>query len=124
MHSEEGGNSLRRPPSRHPRAQRFQLLAGNGGPGCPPVLDPRDHAPVNPTTISIRLQAGFPLGEVKSHFHNVRIDSPDSSTRVVTLGAVPADRDFELTWTAAAEKTPSVGLFREQAPATTISLPM
>ena len=25
-----------------------------------------------------------------------------------------ADRDFELTWTAAAEKTPSVGVFREQ----------
>ena len=82
----------------------------------PPVLDSRDHAPVNPTTISIWLQAGFPIGEVKSHFHNVKIDSPDSSTRVITLadGAVPADRDFELTWTAAAEKTPSVGLFREQ----------
>jgi Ca-activated chloride channel family protein len=82
----------------------------------PPVLDPKDHAPVNPTTISIRLQAGFPLGEVKSHFHNVKIDSPDSSTRVITLadGAVPADRDFELTWTAAAEKTPSFGVFREQ----------
>jgi Ca-activated chloride channel family protein len=82
----------------------------------PPVLDPRDHPPVNPTTISIRLQAGFPLGEVKSHFHNVKIDSPNSSTRVITLadGVVPADRDFELTWTAAPEKTPSVGVFREQ----------
>jgi Ca-activated chloride channel homolog len=82
----------------------------------PPVLDPRDHAPTNPTTISIRLHAGFPIGEVKSHFHNVKIDNPDSSTRVITLadGAVPADRDFELTWTAAAEKTPTVGLFREQ----------
>ena len=82
----------------------------------PPVLDPRDHAPTNPATISIRLQSGFPIGEVKSHFHNVKIDNPDSSTRVITLadGAVPADRDFELTWTAAAEKTPTVGLFREQ----------
>ena len=82
----------------------------------PPVLDPRDHAPTNPTTISIRLHAGFPIGEVKSHFHNVKIDNPDSSTRVITLadGAVRADRDFELTWTAAAEKTPTVGLFREQ----------
>jgi Ca-activated chloride channel homolog len=82
----------------------------------PPVLDPRDHAPVNPTTISIRLQAGFPIGEVKSRFHNVKIDSPGTSTRVITLadGAVPADRDFELTWTAAADKTPSVGLFHEQ----------
>ena len=32
----------------------------------------------------------------------------------IRRGAVPADRDFELTWTAAAEKTPSVGVFREQ----------
>ena len=26
---------------------------------------------------------------------------------------MPADRDFELTWKPAAEKAPSVGLFRE-----------
>jgi Ca-activated chloride channel homolog len=112
-----------------PLVQSVDLRAGDNGWGAaasdpvpdrdrisPPVLDPSDHAPVNPTSISIRLQAGFPLGEVKSHFHNVKIDSPDSMTRVITLadGAVPADRDFELTWTAAAEKAPSVGVFREQ----------
>ena len=36
-------------------------------------------------------------------------------TRVIKLaeGPVPADRDFELTWKPAAEKAPSVGLFRE-----------
>ena len=81
----------------------------------PPVLDPAEHAPVNPTAITVRLQAGFPLGEVKSHHHQVKIDSPDSSTRVIRLaeGLVPADRDFELTWKPAAEKAPSVGLFRE-----------
>jgi Ca-activated chloride channel family protein len=81
----------------------------------PPVLAPAEHAPVNPTAITVRLQAGFPLGEVKSHHHQVKIDSPDSSTRVIRLaeGLVPADRDFELTWKPAAEKAPSVGLFRE-----------
>jgi len=70
---------------------------------------------VNPTSITVHLQAGFPLGEVKSHHHEVKIDSPDSATRVVTLaaGAVPADSDFELTWKPAAENAPSVGLFRE-----------
>jgi Ca-activated chloride channel family protein len=82
----------------------------------PPVLDPQDNPPVNPTSISIRLRAGFLLGEVKSHFHNVKIESPESTTRIVTLvdDVVPADRDFELTWTAAPEKSPSVGLFHEQ----------
>jgi Ca-activated chloride channel family protein len=81
----------------------------------PPVLAPAEHAPVNPTAITVRLQAGFPLGEVESHHHQVKIDSPDSSTRVIRLaeGLVPADRDFELTWKPAAEKAPSVGLFRE-----------
>jgi Ca-activated chloride channel family protein len=81
----------------------------------PPVLDPAKTAPVNPTSITVRLKAGFAVGEVKSHHHKVKIENPDSTTRIVTLadGAVPADRDFELTWKPAAEKAPSVGLFRE-----------
>lgn len=81
----------------------------------PPVLDPAKSAPGNPTSITVRLKAGFALGEVKSHHHNIKTESPDSTTRVVTLadGAVPADRDFELTWKPAAGKAPSVGLFRE-----------
>lgn len=81
----------------------------------PPVLDPAKNAPVNPTAITVHLQAGFPLGEVKSHHHQVKIESPDNATRTITLadGVVPADRDFELSWKAAAETVPSVGLFRE-----------
>ncbi|WP_316162343.1 marine proteobacterial sortase target protein [Bradyrhizobium sp. SZCCHNRI20481] len=82
----------------------------------PEVLDPAKNDPVNPTRIAVRLQAGFALGEVKSHHHQVTIDSPDAKTRVVTLaeGVVPADRDFELTWKPAAAAMPSVGLFHEQ----------
>ncbi|WFU24532.1 marine proteobacterial sortase target protein [Bradyrhizobium sp. CB1717] len=82
----------------------------------PPVLDPAKNAPANPTSITVHLKAGFALGEIKSHHHNVKVESPDNTTRVVTLadGAVPADRDFELTWKPAAEKAPSVGLFRER----------
>jgi Ca-activated chloride channel homolog len=81
----------------------------------PPALDPAEHAPVNPTTITVHLAAGFPLGEVKSPFHPIKIESPDASTRMIRLadGPVPADRDFELTWKPSAEKAPSVGLFRE-----------
>jgi Ca-activated chloride channel family protein len=81
----------------------------------PPVLDPAHNAPINPTQITVHLQAGFPLGEVKSHHHAVTIESPDATTRLIKLGEgpVPADRDFELTWKPAAETAPSVGLFRE-----------
>jgi Ca-activated chloride channel homolog len=81
----------------------------------PETLDPAKNPPVNPTTITVRLQAGFPLGEVKSHFHPIKTEKPDDSTRIIRLaeGAVPADRDFELSWKPAAEQAPSVGLFRE-----------
>jgi Ca-activated chloride channel family protein len=79
------------------------------------VLDPALNPPVNPTSITVRLQAGFPLGEVKSHHHAIKTESPDGSTRIIKLAesVVPADRDFELTWKPAAEQAPSVGLFRE-----------
>ncbi|WP_315780631.1 MULTISPECIES: marine proteobacterial sortase target protein [unclassified Bradyrhizobium] len=82
----------------------------------PEVLDPAKDAPVNPTRITVRLQAGFALGEVKSHHHPVTVESPDAKTRIVTLaeGVVPADRDFELTWKPASAAVPSVGLFHEQ----------
>ncbi|WP_430650043.1 marine proteobacterial sortase target protein [Bradyrhizobium ivorense] len=111
-----------------PLVQSVDLRADGGGWGAtttdpvpdrdritPEVLDPAAHAPVNPTNITVRLNAGFPLGEVKSPFHQVKIEGPDSTTRIVKLaeGPVPADRDFELTWKPAAEKAPSVGLFRE-----------
>jgi Ca-activated chloride channel family protein len=81
----------------------------------PVVLDPAQNQPFNPTKITVHLRAGFPLGEVKSHHHAVRIESPDASSREITLadGVVPADRDFELTWKGAAGTAPSVGLFRE-----------
>ena len=82
---------------------------------APPVLDPAQNGPVNPTSITVHLQAGFALGEVKSAHHAVTMESPDKSTRIIRLkeGTVPADQDFELTWRPAAEKAPSVGLFRE-----------
>ena len=82
----------------------------------PEVLDPATNAPVNPTRITVRLQAGFPLGEVKSHHHAIKTEKPDASTSIIRLaeGPVPADRDFELTWKPVAEKAPSVGLFRER----------
>ena len=81
-----------------------------------PVLDPREQGPVNPVQITVRLQAGFPLADVKSHHHQVTTENVSADTQVIKLieGPVPADRDFELTWTSAAQRAPSVGLFRER----------
>jgi Ca-activated chloride channel family protein len=81
-----------------------------------PVLDPRAEPPTNPVAITVHLSAGFPLGDVRSPHHAVKIDAPADDVRVIRLDnhVVPADRDFELTWTSAAVAAPSVGLFRER----------
>jgi Ca-activated chloride channel homolog len=80
-----------------------------------PVLDPRVEPPTNPVAITVHLNAGFPLGDVKSHHHAVKIDAPSDDVRIISLDnhVTPADRDFELTWEPAAAAAPSVGLFRE-----------
>jgi Ca-activated chloride channel homolog len=82
----------------------------------PPVLDPRLNLPVNPVAVTVRLQPGFPLAEVKSHHHPVTVEAPADGVRVIKLAerVVPADRDFELTWRPADSAAPSVGLFRER----------
>ena len=77
----------------------------------PPVLDPRKHAPVNPTTISVTLNAGFGLGEVKSFYHPIKTD-PASQVISLADGNVPADNDFALEWQAAGT-APQAGLFTE-----------
>ena len=80
----------------------------------PPVLDPAKHGPVNPVSINVTLNAGFALDDVKSAFHKINITSSDEQSRVLTLAdaIVPADKDFELTWTAKGT-APQVGLFHE-----------
>jgi len=87
-----------------------------------PVLDPAVEPPTNPVAITVRLNAGFPLGEVKSHHHAVTMEAPSADACVVKLDAhvVPADRDFELTWTPAATAAPAFGLFREHVGNATI----
>lgn len=80
-----------------------------------PVLDPKENAKINPVTMTVKLAAGFPLGDVTSHFHKIVSKEQYDSTRILTLEntEVPADRDFELTWTAAGD-APNAALFTER----------
>jgi Ca-activated chloride channel family protein len=102
-----GGWGKTNEPANDPVPDRDRITA--------PVLDPRVEPPTNPVAITVHLNAGFPLGDVKSHHHAVKIDAPSDDVRVIRLDnhVVPADRDFELTWMPAAAAAPSVGLFRE-----------
>ncbi|MBX5103669.1 marine proteobacterial sortase target protein [Rhizobium lentis] len=80
-----------------------------------PVLNPSENARINPVSLTVDLKAGFPLGDVRSSFHDIDIRQDGEQARTISLkgDAVPADKDFELTWKAVAGKTPSAGLFRE-----------
>jgi len=81
----------------------------------PPVLDPRTHTPINPTTISVSLQPGFALADVSSAYHRVSItDEGRNGRRIVLQGPVEANRDFELDWRAAPAAAPTASLFSER----------
>ncbi|NLS17553.1 marine proteobacterial sortase target protein [Rhizobium sp. P40RR-XXII] len=78
-----------------------------------PLLAP-DSNRINTVTLKVNLNAGFPLDDVKSLYHTVKIDKvSDGARRIVLDGEATADRDFVLEWNAVASNVPSVGLFRE-----------
>jgi len=79
-----------------------------------PIVDPRD-GPINPVSIEIHLQPGFPIANLISPFHPIAVENEGNSGRIVRLaaGETPADRDFELRWRSAAADG-AIGLFRER----------
>lgn len=80
-----------------------------------PLIDPRRHGPLNPVSIEVHLRPGFPIANLMSPNHRIRIEQGAAGERIVRLadGEVPADRDFELNWRSAGA-SPTVGLFRER----------
>ncbi|MCG8427172.1 MAG: marine proteobacterial sortase target protein [Chromatiales bacterium] len=80
----------------------------------PPVVDPTEPK-VNPVTMEIRLDAGFPLAHIESRFHPVTIENHTDGYHLIRLEpGVPADRDFELIWTPQIDQMPKGALFNEQ----------
>jgi Ca-activated chloride channel family protein len=80
----------------------------------PPVaLDPDEN--LNPVTLRVTLEAGFPLSRLVSPYHPVQIARPDGRRHVIVLdGPVPADRDFVLRWAPEAGRTPKAAVFTEE----------
>ncbi len=81
----------------------------------PPVLDPAKAGKINPVSIQVKLNAGFALGDVKSSFHQITLNKTGDETATLSLaqGTVPADKDFELTWSPQAASVPQTALFHE-----------
>jgi len=83
---------------------------------APPVLNPETEGKTNPVTLSVILDAGFALGDIKSHHHTVKLDKDDMRATLsldAPKGQVPADKDFELTWLPEDGTGPNAALFTQ-----------
>ena len=79
----------------------------------PPVLSIESETS-NRVNISILLSAGFDLGLVNSPYHHVEeIIVNDSTRKIQLVDDVPANRDFELVWTASNNQSPQAALFKQ-----------
>jgi len=80
-----------------------------------PVRHPDDPVP-NPLSLSIALDAGFPLAAIDSPYHAIDIEKVSPSRRLITLaeGPVPANRDFVLEWRPALDGVPLASVFAEE----------
>ncbi|HZZ91279.1 MAG TPA: marine proteobacterial sortase target protein [Usitatibacter sp.] len=86
----------------------------------PPILSPAyaDAAapgPVNPVDIAVLIDAGVPIANVTSSYHDAALQKAADGRMGVTLAKdqEEADHDFELTWTLAPGGSTQGALFRE-----------
>mgnify|MGYP003700583925 FL=1 len=81
----------------------------------PPVLHP-DMGDINPVSLAVTLDAGFPLGDITSAHHKIALKRDGERKASLTLAEelVPANRDFEMVWKPAATSAPTAALFRER----------
>ncbi len=80
----------------------------------PPVLHPAEGA-INPVTLSIKLEAGFPLARVESASHAIDVEEDGAGTAQIGFvnGSERADRDFVLAWSPQIGDAPRAALFTE-----------
>ena len=82
----------------------------------PPVW--QGEGKINPITLTVHLDAGFPLARVASPYHAIRRVDEDAARGITTITLADtdtvADRDFELSWAPQAGRAPRAALFTEQ----------
>jgi Ca-activated chloride channel family protein len=69
-----------------------------------------------PVSITVRVEPGFPLADIRSPSHAIRVTPGAANTYVVSLdeGSVPADSDFVLEWRSEIGNDPVAALFHEE----------
>lgn len=91
----------------------------------PPVQAPSQGS-INPVSLSLTLDPGFPVAKVESPFHPIIVIPDQEGGYQVSLkaDAVPADRDFLLIWHPTARTEPMARVFSEQKNGETYALLM
>ena len=71
---------------------------------------------INPVSVHIELDAGFPVSQIKSSYHPVSLYDHGEGRYTINLaeGQVPSDHDFELVWEPEAGQAPQTALFSER----------
>jgi hypothetical protein len=79
-----------------------------------PVVRP-EWGKINPVSLTVNLEAGFPLGDVASDSHKLSIVRNGTTAASVGLtdGDVPSDRDFTFSFAPAAGAAPVASLLKE-----------
>ena len=96
---------------------------------APTLLDPKDE-PVEylrlPLTLTVNLDAGFPIENIDSPYHKISVNKVDEDSSQITLtdGPVPANKDFLLEWNAQPSTKPYSALFTQEIGAETYLLTM
>jgi Ca-activated chloride channel family protein len=96
---------------------RAALLAGSTdilAPTADPQMVARAGGGLNSVSITVNLDPGFTAESISSPYHEVKV-AGNGKTRTITLkdGAVPANKDFELRWSAG-DEPPQLGLFKQK----------
>lgn len=81
-----------------------------------PPEQPPSQGSINPIGLSLTLTPGFPVAKVESLFHPVIVIPDPNGGYQISLrkDAVPADRDFQLTWSQAASTEPTATVLTEE----------
>lgn len=80
----------------------------------PPVLHPTQ-GQRNPITLTVHVDAGFPINGIKGAHHDIKVKRTGSDLATITLARQNevANRDFELVWQSKNGAVPQTAVFEE-----------
>ncbi|MEZ9820684.1 marine proteobacterial sortase target protein [Shewanella sp. 10N.286.45.A1] len=69
---------------------------------------------VNLVDIEVMLDAGMPIGEISSPYHQIEVSSKEDSQAQILLTAAKANSDFVLNWRPIVGSAPKAAIFSQQ----------